>query len=346
MSKRTRALRIAHVGPVATTIPAAKNGSVELITALLTDELVARGHDVTLFGTGHTQTRAKLHATFEVGYLEDPHGLWPWEMCELINLAAACERFRDFDLLHYQGAYFPMSIAFSRLIPIPMVHTLHHQPLASQIAMWRRYPDTHYVAISDYQASVLTGLNSVTTIMHGIDTHNFVFGAEPQDHLVFLGRFTPGKGVLEAIEVAKRSNTPLLMAAPENDYYRAVVAPHVDGRLVSYLGELDFAGKTKLLAGARALLYPVQEGEPFGLVLVEAMACGTPVIALRRGAVSEVVRDGVSGYAFDTLDELIAGLPKVYELDRARVRQHAIDHFDVRSMVDGYEQLYLRLARE
>jgi glycosyltransferase involved in cell wall biosynthesis len=340
----TRRLRIAHVGPVATTIPASKNGSVELITALLTDELVARGHDVTLFATGHTQTRAKLHSTFPVGYLEDPHGLWPWEMCELINLAAACERYREFDLLHYQGAYFPMSIAFSRLVPIPMVQTLHHQPLASQVGMWQRYPDTHYVAISRYQASALTGLNSVTTVMHGVDTNNFPFGATAEDYLVFLGRFTPGKGVLEAIEVARRSRTRLLLAAPESDYYHACVAPHVDGELVRYVGELDFTGKTKLLAGARALLYPIQEGEPFGLVLVEAMACGTPVVALRRGAVPEIIEDGVSGYCFETLDALIDGLPRAYALDRARVRRYAVQHFDVRAMVDGYETLYQRIA--
>src|SRR5687768_7268319 len=138
----TRPLRIALVGPVATTIPAAKNGSVELVTSLLCDGLVARGHDVTLFGVSSTQTSARLHATFNCGYLEDPHGMWPWEMCELLNVAAACERHREFDVLHYQGAYLPMTIAFSRLVSIPLVQTLHHQPVPSQLSMWRKYPDT------------------------------------------------------------------------------------------------------------------------------------------------------------------------------------------------------------
>ncbi len=340
----TRPLRIAHVGPVATTIPASKNGSVELVTALITDELVRRGHDVTLFATGHTQTTAKLHAVFECGYLEDPHGLWPWELCELMNLTAACERFRDFDVLHYQGAYYPLSVALSRLVPIPMVHTLHHQPLPSQVNMWRRYPDTHYVAISEFQAGALTGFPSVTTIPHGIDTDNFAFGAQPEDYLMFLGRFTAGKGVLEAIEVARRTNTKLVLAAPECDYYRSTVAPHVDGKLVHYAGELDFAGKTKMLAGAKALVYPVQQGEPFGLVLAEAMACGTPVAALNKGAVPEVVRDGVSGYSYETLDALVEGLPKVYALDRAQVRRYVVENFDVRRMVDGYERLYRKLG--
>ena len=340
----TRRLRIAHVGPVATTIPAAKNGSVELVTALITDELVRRGNDVTLFATGQTQTTAKLHAVFNCGYLEDPHGLWPWELCELMNLTAACERHADFDVLHYQGAYYPLSVALSRLVPIPMVHTLHHQPLASQVDMWRRYPETHYVAISQFQASALTGFQSVTTIPHGIDTDNFGFGDDPEDFLVFLGRFTPGKGVIEAIEVAKRTKTKLLLAAPECDYYRSTIAPLVDGQLVQYVGELDFAGKTALLRRAKALVYPVQQGEPFGLVLAEAMACGTPVAALNKGAVPEVVRDGVSGYSFETLEGLVEGLPKVYALPRDEVRRYVVEHFDVRRMVDGYERLYRRIA--
>jgi glycosyltransferase involved in cell wall biosynthesis len=337
-------LRIGLVGPVATTIPAAKNGSVELVTSLLADGLVERGHAVTLFGTSGTRTRAELHATFAQGYLEDPHGMWPWEMCELVNVAAACERAAEFDVIHYQCAYFPMTLAFSRLVRAPLVQTIHHQPVPGQLALFRKFPDAHYVVLSAYHAAAMTGLSSVTTIPHGLDTNNFRFGAAPEDYLVFLGRFTPGKGVLEAIEVARRTGTRLLLAAPESEYYRTHVAPLVDGELVRYVGELDFRAKTELLAGARALLYPVQQGEPFGLVLVEAMACGTPVAALRRGAVPEIVKHGVAGYAFETLDELVAGLSRVYALDRAAVRAHACRQFDARRMVDGYEQLYRRVS--
>jgi glycosyltransferase involved in cell wall biosynthesis len=238
-----------------------------------------------------------------------------------------------------------MTIAFSRLVNVPLVQTVHHTPVPSQLMMWSKYPETHYVAISDYQARVMSALPRVTTVRHGLATQSFPFGAQPEDYLVFLGRFTPGKGVLQAIEVGKRTRTPLMLAAPENDYYREVLAPHVDGELVRYLGELDFTAKTQLLAKARALLYPVQEPEPFGLVLVEAMACGTPVAALRRGAVPELVVDGVGGYAFDDLDSLAAGLPRVYALDRARVREHAVRCFDAETMVDGYEQLYQRLVQ-
>jgi glycosyltransferase involved in cell wall biosynthesis len=210
--------------------------------------------------------------------------------------------------------------------------------------MWRQYPETHYLAISQFQASALSGLHNVHTVMHGLDTRSFPFGDAPEDYLVFLGRFTPGKGVLQAIEVAQRTGSRLLMAAPESEYYRTSVLPHVDGKLIRYVGELDFQEKARLLAGARALLYPVQQGEPFGLVLVEAMACGTPVVALRRGAVPEIVADGVSGLLFDTLDEMVEGLTRVEAIDRKRVQAHAREQFDASRMVEGYERVYRRLA--
>lgn len=341
----TQRMRVGLIGPVATTIPARKQGSVELVTSLLCDGLVERGHDVTLFSVARTQTRAKLHASFEQGYWDDPHGMWPWEMCELFNVAAAFERHSQFDVIHYQGAYFPMSAAFTRLCPVPVLQTLHHQPVQGELNLFRKYPQAHYVVLSQFHARAMSGLPNVHTIMHGLDTHHFGLGAAPDDYLVFLGRFTPGKGARTAIEIARRTNTRLLMAAPDNDHYRNELAPHVDGKLVQYLGELDFAAKTELLRQARALLYPVQEAEPFGLVLVEAMACGTPVAALRCGAVPELVQDGVSGYVFDSVDQLIAGLPRVYALDRVAVRAHAVTSFDAKRMVDDYERLYERVVR-
>jgi glycosyltransferase involved in cell wall biosynthesis len=341
----TRPLRVGLIGPVATRIPARKQGSVELVTSLLCDGLVDRGHDVTLFSVAKTQTRAKLHAIFDEGYWDDPHGMWPWEMCELYNVAAAFERHTEFDVIHYQGAYFPMSAAFSRLCPVPVVQTIHHQPVPGERMLFQKYPETHYVTLSRFHERAMSGLPHVHTVMHGLDTHNFALGEAPEDILVFLGRFTAGKGALAAIDIARRTHTRLLMAAPDTEYYRSHVAPHVDGDLVQYLGELDFAAKTALLRRARALLYPVQEGEPFGLVLVEAMASGTPVAALRCGAVPEIVEDGVSGYAFESTEELIAGLPRVYALDRINVRAHAVARFDARRMVDDYERLYERLVR-
>jgi len=340
-----RKLRIAHVAPVATTIPAEKSGSVELVSALLTEELVKRGHDVTLFATGTTRTSAKLFATFPKGYWEN-EDMWPWEHYELIHLASACERADQFDVIQYQAAYYPMSLAFTRLVKPPMVHTLHHQPFPEQRDLWSCYPEANFVAVSNYQRSGMEGLNCAAVIPHGIDLQNFAFSDKPDDYLVFLGRFTEGKGPLRAIDVAKRVGMRLLMAAPESDYYHDAVAPLVDGQQIVYVGELDHKEKVELLGGARALIYPIQVGEPFGLVLIEAMACGTPVAALNLGAVPEIVIDGVSGYTGETVDDLVGKLPDVMALPRRLVRRHTEDRFSVEAMTDGYESLYYRLVTE
>jgi glycosyltransferase involved in cell wall biosynthesis len=261
-------------------------------------------------------------------------------MYEMLNLAAAVERAREYDLIHYQAAYYPISLAFTRLCPVPLLQTLHHAPGATEVALWARYPDAAFVAISREQARLLTGVNLVGTVLHGIIGDQFVFSEEPGDYLLFLGRFTEGKGVLDAIDVARRTGMRIVLAAAENDYYRREVAPHVDGRQVEYVGEADFEAKLRLYGGARALLYPVRASEPFGLVLVEAMACGTPVAALDRGAVREVVDAGITGEIFPDLDAMAAGLPRVLALDRRAVRRQAQARFGVDRMVDEYVEVY------
>lgn len=336
-------MKIAHIAPVATTIPPPKSGSVETMTSLLTEGLVARGHDVTLFATGDSKTDATLHAIYPHGYWHDEH-MWPWELYEMLNLAAAVERAADFDIIHYEAAYYPMSLAFARLSPTPIVQTLHHSPSAAEIKLWSRYPDAPFVAISEEQARLLAGLNVVGTVLHGIDTGSFVFREKPEDYLLFLGRFTEGKGVLQAIEIARRAGLRLILAAAEDEYYRERVAPHVDGRQVVYYGEADFAAKVKLYGGARALLYPIQVREPFGLVLAEAMACGTPVAALDCGAVREVVDQGVTGMVFDDLEHMVNDLPRVFSLDRRRVHERAVARFGAARMVDEYLAVYSRLV--
>jgi glycosyltransferase involved in cell wall biosynthesis len=336
-------MRIAHIAPVATTIPPPKSGSVETMTSLLTEGLVGRGEDVTLFATADSKTTAKLHAIYAHGYWHDEH-MWPWELYEMLNLAAAVERCGQFDIIHYEAAYYPMSLAFTRLCPTAIVQTLHHSPSAAEVELWRRYPEAPFVAISNEQARLLNGLNVVGTVLHGIDTDNFAFQETPEDYLLFLGRFTDGKGPLQAIEMAKRVGMKLILAAAEDDYYRERVAPHVDGRRVIYFGEADFQAKVKLYGGARALLYPIQAREPFGLVLAEAMACGTPVVALDRGAVREVVDEGVTGLIFNDLEEMARGLTRAFDLDRRRVYERAVARFGTRRMVDEYIAVYTRIV--
>jgi glycosyltransferase involved in cell wall biosynthesis len=313
------------------------------MTSLLTEGLVARGHDVTLFATADSSTTAKLAAIYPHGYWHDEN-MWPWELYEMLNLAAAVERARDFDIIHYEAAYYPMSLAYARLSATPIVQTLHHSPSAAEVALWSRYPEAPFVAISNEQARLLAGLNVIDTVLHGIDTDNFTFREKPEDYLLFLGRFTEGKGVLQSIEIAKRVGMRLILAAAEDEYYREKVAPHVDGRHIVYYGEADFAAKVKLYGGARALLYPIQAREPFGLVLAEAMACGTPVAALDRGAVREVVDDGVTGQVFEDLEQMANDLSRVFNLDRRLVRERAVARFGAARMVDEYIKVYTRIV--
>jgi glycosyltransferase involved in cell wall biosynthesis len=332
-------LRVAHVGPIATSIPPPKSGSVQEMTSLLTEGLVAHGIDVTLFGTADSKTRATLHATFPHGYWHD-EDMWPWELYEMLNLAAAIERAARFDIIHYEAAYYPMSLAFTRLSPTPIVQTLHHSPSEAELRLWAHYPEARYIAISNEQARLLSGFNVVGTVLHGIDTDRFLFREKPDDYLLFLGRFTEGKGPVQAIEVAQRLGMRLVLAAAEEPYYHEHVEPLVDGTQIVYFGEADFDAKVRLYGGARALLYPIQSREPFGLVLAEAMACGTPVAALDRGAVREIVDDGVTGVVFEDLDQMVDGLPRVFALDRTRVRQQGVARFGVERMVREYTAVY------
>ncbi len=340
----SRSLRIALVGPVAQSIPPRRSGSVESVTALLADGLVERGHEVTLFATGTSSTRAKLHVTFPRGYREDPD-IWPWELCELLNLSAAVERAADYDVVHYQANYAPISLGLAPLSPVPLVTTLHHAPGPTEVALWSRASSkAPFIAVSEHQRALLEPLHVVAAIHHAVDTAAFTPRGEPQEQLVFLGRFTEGKGVLEAIEIARRARMRLVLAAASNDYFTQTVAPLVDGDRVVYAGELGGEEKAELLASSRARLYPVQSGEPVGLGMADAMAGGTPGAARPRGAVEELVDSGVTGGAFATVDDLIAGLPDVLALDRGAVRAAAVERFGPSRMVNAHAEAYARLV--
>jgi glycosyltransferase involved in cell wall biosynthesis len=240
-----------------------------------------------------------------------------------------------------------MSLGFTRLCAVPLLQTLHHSPSTEEVGLWARYPEAPFVAISKEQERLLSGLNVVDTVLHGIDTDSFTFREQPDpdEYLLFLGRFTDGKGPVQAIEVAKKAGFRIILAAPEDEYYHAKIAPLVDGDRVIYAGEVGHERKVQLFGGARALLYPVQSGEPFGLVLAESMACGTPVAALDRGAVREVIDDGVTGIVFENEDAMAEGLSRVFALDRRKVRERGVERYGAMRMVDEYIAVYERLVQ-
>jgi glycosyltransferase involved in cell wall biosynthesis len=212
------------------------------------------------------------------------------------------------------------------------------------LSAYARYPQVRVVAVSEFQRSQLEGLANVTVIRNGIETRAFPFGAGPGEYLLFLGRMIEDKGPAEAIRVASEIGMPLVMAGPGSEHFDTEVAPLVDGERVRHLGPVSVEERNELLAGAAALLFPVVYPEPFGLVTVEAMACGTPVAATRLGAVPEIVEEGVTGSCADSPAELAQATTRALALDRARVRERAVERFDYHRMVDAYEELYARVA--
>ena len=336
-------LRIAQVAPIGGPVVPESGGSIEQLVWLLTEELVRRGHDVTLFATGDSRTAAALHATYPLDYHHDPE-LWDWRFHELMHVAAAFERAHDFDVIHSHDYH--LALPFTRLVATPVVHSYHILPDDDVINRgYARYPEAHVVALSHYQRRVLASLPDVAVVPHGIDTDAFPFRPGRGDYLAFLGRLIPGKGPVEAIDLARRVGLRLDLAGPvDAGYFREAIEPLVDGRQARYVGPVYGRERDAFLAGAAALVYPVRAPEPFGLVLVEAMACGTPVAALGRGAVPEIVEEGVTGVVRPDLDALAEAIPAVLSLDRARVRQRAVARFDYRRMVGDYEAVYRRVA--
>lgn len=340
MAKR---LRIAQVAPVAGPVEPHSQGSIEQLVWLLTEELVRRGHDVTLFAAGDSRTSARLQAVYARGYEQDG-SLWNWQFHETLHVAAAFEHAAEFDVIH--SHVYHTALPFTRLVQTPVVHTYHILPDPDIVQAYERYPEAHIVAISDYQRSLLSGPSNVGVVHHGIETDAFPFVPTRGAYLLFLGRILPDKGVVEAIRLAEGAGWPLIIAGPRNDeeYFLAEVAPRIERQRVVYVGPVGREQRNTLLAGAAALVYPIRAPEPFGLVLVEAMACGTPVAAVGLGAVPEIVEQGVTGYYSTDVDALAAVVPAVLELNRARVRGAAVARFDYRHMVDGYEAVYARLA--
>ena len=335
-------LRIAELAPVAMPVRPGEGDSIEQLVSLLTEELVRRGHEVTLFAVGDSVTTANLRSYYAHGY-RDTDELWDWRVPETLNASWAFEQASAFDVMHSHAYHF--ALPFTRFVSTPVVHSYHVQLGPEVVEGFRRYPDTQLVAISEFQRSELEGFDHVPVIHNGIDAGAFPFSAEGGDYLAFLGRMIPSKGAAEAVRVARELDFPLIMAGPSTDWFEREVRPAIGDPLIRYEGPIDAAGRDELLGGAAALLYPITYPEPFGLVMVEAMACGTPVAAFGVGAVPEIVEQGVGGCWVPQGGSLGEAVQSAVQLDRRRVREAAVERFNYRRMVDAYERLYRRLTR-
>lgn len=325
------------LAPIAWRTPPRHYGPWELVTSLLTEALVARGIDVTLFATLDSVTAAKLDGVVPAPYSEDPSvDAKVWEFRHLAHLFAQAE---TFDLIHNQ-ADFPAH-AFSGLIATPIVTTIHGFSSNRILPMYAPFQHrVHYVAISE--ADRHPALRYAATIHHGIPLGDFHFNPEGSEDLLFFGRIHPDKGAKEAIAVACASGRALDLYGIVQDqaYYEREVAPANDGVTIRYHGAVGGNARVRALGSARALLHLINFAEPFGLSVIEAMACGTPVIAARRGSMAELIDHGVTGFLVDTPEDALAAIDRAAEINRAVVRQAVADRFSIDRMADAYIALY------
>ncbi len=315
--------------------------SVEQLVGLLTEGLVARGHDVTLYATGNSQTSARLRSVQTRGYDEEVE-LWDWYRAESFNAALAFEHATDHDVIHAHD--FQFALPFAGVSATPVVDTPHTEIPPEVMAAYRQHPDVHIVAVSGYQRRLLGERSNVSVIPHGIAFEAFPFSRRSGGYLLFLGRMLADKGPAQAIWIAQAAGMPLILAGPAQDGYDVRAEAALDGERIRWVGRVDAEQRNRLLAGAVALLFPLVYPEPFGLVLLEAMACGTPVLATELGAAPEIVDHGVTGYTAPTWEGLAELVPAVATLDRATVRRMAAERFDLERMIDAHEQLYRRIA--
>ena len=333
-------MRIAMLAPISWRTPPRHYGPWELVTSLLTEALVARGVDVTLFATKDSLTSGKLAGVCPAPFSEN--STIDAKVWEMLHVANVFERASDFDLIHNQADFVPL--AFSRLVKTPMVTTIHGFSSERILPAFKAYEHrVQYVAISD--ADRHPDLQYAATIHHGIRLQDFPFDPRGSEDLLFFGRIHPDKGAAEAIAAASNADRRLVMAGIIQDkgYYDAQVAPALEDSTVIYLGPVGGTARTKALGSARALLHLINFNEPFGLSVVEALACGTPVIACNRGSMSELIDDGITGFLVNGVDEAVEAIKRVGELDRAACRAAVSQRFTVDLMADRYLDLYRKI---
>jgi len=330
------------LAPISWRVPPRHYGPWEQFASLLTEGLVARGVEVTLFATADSITSARLRAVAPTGYSEDPS--LDAKVWEALHIALLFEEAAEFDLIHNSFDFLPL--VFTRLVGTPVVTTIHGFASDATLPVYLEYANrVNYVAISE--ADRHPALQYAATIHHGIDMAAFELGSGGGP-LVFLGRIHRDKGTARAIEIAKQAGVPLVIAGIIQDveYFEREVEPQLDGENVSYIGTVDPPERQRLLGGARALLHLIEFEEPFGFSVVEAMACGTPVIAHARGSMPEIVSHGVNGFLVAGLAESLAAVTDVSGLDRALIRNSVVDRFGVSRMVDDYMSLYGQVLAE
>lgn len=335
-------MKIALISSIAWRTPPVHYGPWENVTSLLCEGLVKRGIDVTLFATKDSKTNAKLCAVCPRGYEEDKT-IVP-KVWECLHISEVFERANEFDLIHNNFDFLPLT--YSSFVKTPVLTTIHGFSSSAILPVYEKYnKKTYYVSISN--SDRCEKLNYIATVYHGINLEQFTFRKEMGDYLLFFGRMHPDKGVKEAIQIAKSFGMKLIMAGivQDQEYFDKEIVSNFDKDIV-YVGSVGPQERDKLLGGAFALLHPIFFAEPFGLSVVEAMACGTPVIAFNRGSMPELITSGKDGFIVENVDEAVKALGKISELDRQCCRDTVEKRFSVERMVDDYIKVYQQILDE
>jgi len=339
-------MRIAQIAPLWEQVPPPAYGGTELVVSLLTEELVNRGHDVTLFASGDSLTKARLESVHPRALRLDSSVKDP-NIYDMLNISRVYENAENFDIIHSHVGC--VALPYVNLVKTPTVHTLHGIFTPDNEKLFSHVRNQSFISISNSQRDMRLGLNYVSTIYNGIapDTYNYYPEPKQPPYLAFLGRMSPEKGAHLAIEIAQRSGWHLKMAGKidpvDLEYFNAKIRPFVDGKQIEFLGEANHQQKSELMGGAVATLFPITWREPFGLVMIESMVTGTPVIAMNLGSASEVIAHGVSGFLCESVDECIAAIAPASQLNRRACRDHVLVNFTAKRMVDGYEAAYKKI---
>jgi glycosyltransferase involved in cell wall biosynthesis len=343
--KESRCMRIAQIAPLFEAVPPKLYGGTERVVHSLTEELVALGHDVTLFASGDSVTSAKLAAMRPEALRLDPT-VKDWVAHYMKMVEQVARRFDEFDVIHSHIDYFPLGLLSRQRVPF--LTTLHGRlDLPEFNEIYGTYAQTPFVSISDHQRKPIPQLNWARTVLHGMPADRLRPLDVERDYFAFLGRVSPEKGLDRAIRIAAAAGVKLKVAAKvdnaDKTYFDNEIKPLLSTGHVEFIGEINDEQKPAFLSGAHALLFPIRWPEPFGLVMIEAMACGTPVIAFRDGSVPEVMEDGLTGFIVESEEEALAALKKIPTLDRARVRARFDERFTARRMAQDYVDLYQEL---
>ena len=330
-------MRIAVLAPIAWRVPPRHYGPWELFASLLTEGLVSRGHEVTLFAVGESETSARLCSVVPRGWSEDP-SVEP-KVAECLHVSQVFERTSEFDVIHNSFDFLPLT--YSALVSTPVVTTIHGFSSPHIVPVFAKYnKNTFYVAISD--ADRHPALDYVATIHHGIETGKFSFSPTAGSYLAFFGRIHPDKGAVAAIDAAETTGIPIRLAGiiQDDQYFKREIVPRLDGDRVRFVGSVRAEDRSSFLGGALALLHLIDFDEPFGLSVVEAMACGTPVIAFDRGSMPELIVDGTTGSLVSDVASAAAAIMRVGQLDRRTIRDLAVQRFSSDRMIDAYVGVY------